>query len=57
MQKVLPEAVSVINKQAKTEDQRLGLRYTEVIPLVTKALQEALTEIETLKARVSALES
>ncbi len=34
-----------------------SLDQTKLIPLLTKALQEALTEIDTLKARVTALES
>ncbi len=56
VQAVLPEAVSVANKSAPEEDQRLGLSYTDVIPLLTAALQEALTKIEALEARVAALE-
>ena len=54
VQAVLPEAVSVMNKHAATEDQRLGLRYTEVIPLLVKAMQEQQEEIESLKARLDA---
>jgi len=57
VQNVLPEAVSVMNKDAKTEDQRLGIRYTEVMPLITKALQEAIGKIETLETKVAALEA
>ena len=57
VQNVLPEAVSVINKDAETEDQRLGIRYTEVMPLITKALQEAIAKIETLETKVAALEA
>jgi len=53
VQQVLPEAVSVMNKQAATEDQRLGLAYSQVIPLLTSALQEAITKIETLEQRLS----
>ena len=54
VQAVLPEAVSVMNKDAATEDQRLSLRYTEVIPLLVKAMQEQQEEIESLKARLDA---
>jgi len=57
VQTVLPEAVSVINKSATTDEQRLGIRYTEVIPLLTAALKEALEKIESLEARVTTLES
>jgi len=53
VQAVLPEAVSI----ADPETGHLGLAYTEVIPLLTAALQEALTEIAALKARVAALEA
>ena len=51
VQAVLPEAV--------TEDDQgyLLLAYTELVPLLTAALQEALTEIASLKARVTALET
>ena len=54
VQAVLPEAVSVMNKHAAIEDQRLGLSYTEVIPLLVKAMQEQQEEIESLKARLDA---
>ena len=52
VQAVLPEAVDIMNTYEETEKQRLGLRYTEVIPLLTAALQEAITEIESLKSRL-----
>ena len=55
MQAVLPEAVDIMNTYEETEKQRLGLRYTEVIPLLTAALQEAVAEIDTLKTKVAAL--
>lgn len=54
---VLPEAVSIANKSAPEEDQRLGMSYTDMVPLLTAALQEAITKIEDLEARVAALES
>ena len=57
VQAVLPEAVSVMNKHAATEDQRLGLSYTEVIPLLVKAMQEQQEEIDALKAEIAALKS
>jgi hypothetical protein len=43
VQKVLPEAVSV------DDDGILGLRYTEVIPLMIAAIQEQQSQIEALK--------
>lgn len=43
VQEVLPEAVS------EYEDGTLGLRYTEVIPLLVAAIQELKTEIDSLK--------
>ena len=57
VQSVLPEAVDIINEHEETENQRLGLRYTEVIPLLTAALKEAIAEIDTLKTKVAALEA
>ena len=57
VQQVLPEAVSVMNKSAAAEDQRLGIAYTQTIPLLTAALKEAIAKIETLEAKVAALES
>ena len=56
VQAVLPEAVDIVNTNEETEKQRLGLRYTEVIPLLTAALQEAVAKIETLETKVAALE-
>ena len=53
VQAVLPEAISI----ADPETGHLGLSYTDVIPLLTAALQEALTEIASLKARVAVLEA
>jgi hypothetical protein len=46
---VLPEAVESSNPD------ELGLRYTEVIPLLVAALKEAKERIETLEAEVAAL--
>jgi hypothetical protein len=51
VQKVLPEAVST------RDPNNLGLNYTDVIPLLTNALQEAITKIETLETKVAALEA
>jgi hypothetical protein len=49
VQAVLPEAVS---KDAETDHLRLA--YTEVIPLLVSALQDAKAEIDSLKARLDA---
>jgi len=51
VQAVLPEAVDASNEDA------LGLRYTEVIPLLVAALKESKERIETLEAKVAALEA
>jgi len=53
VQAVLPEAIDV----SEDADSTLAIKYTEVIPLLTAALQEALTEIASLKTRVEALEA
>lgn len=53
VQAVLPEAVSV----ADQETGYLGLSYTDTIPLLTAALQEALTKIDALEDRIAALEA
>ena len=47
---VLPEAVDTTNPD------ELGLRYAEVIPLLVAALKESKERIETLEAKVAALE-
>jgi hypothetical protein len=48
---VLPEAVSTAENGKKL------LSYTDTIPLLTAALKEALEKIETLEAKVAALEA
>jgi hypothetical protein len=58
-QEIVPEAVTG-TKDAVDEDGQpkyQGIDQSKLVPLLTKALQEALTKIETLEARVSALES
>ena len=47
---ILPEAVS------GSEETEYALSMTDMVPLLTAALQEALTKIEALEARVTALE-
>jgi hypothetical protein len=47
VQKVLPEVVDVENNEEKT----LGVRYTELVPVLVKAIQELKAEIDELKAK------
>jgi hypothetical protein len=58
-QEVVPEAVTgekdAVDKDGKPEYQ--GIDQSKLVPLLTAALQEALTEIADLKARVAALEA
>ncbi len=51
VQKVLPEAVDVDSKGY------LGLRYTEIIPLLVAGIQEQQKQIESLKAEITSLEA
>ena len=51
VQAVLPEAVSL------GKDDMLGVQYTEVIPLLVSAIKEQQVIIETLTARITALET
>jgi len=58
-QEVVPEAISG-TKDAVDEDGQpdyQGIDQSKLVPLLTKALQESLTKIESLEARVTALES
>jgi hypothetical protein len=48
---ILPEAVS------GSEDTEYSLSMTDMTPLLTKALQEAISKIDALEARLTALES
>jgi hypothetical protein len=58
-QEVVPEAVTgskdAVNNDGKPEYQ--GIDQSKLVPVLTAALQEALTEIADLKARVAALEA
>jgi hypothetical protein len=58
-QEVVPEAVTgtkdAVDKEGNPDYQ--GIDQSKLIPLLTKALQEAITKIETLEARVGALEN
>ena len=51
VQAVLPEAVDATNEN------ELGIKYTETIPLLVAAIQEQQATIQTLTARVAALEA
>jgi len=51
VQAVFPEAVDA------QDESKLGLRYADLIPLLTGALQEAIAKIETLEARIATLEA
>ena len=51
VQAVLPEAVDSVDPDS------LGLSYSDVIPLLVAALKESKERIETLEAKVAALES
>lgn len=58
-QEVVPAAV-IGTKDAVDEDgqpEYQGIDQSKLVPLLTKALQEALTKIESLETRVAALES
>jgi hypothetical protein len=52
VQKTLPEAVSVEEDEIGT----LQLRYTEIIPVLIKAIQELKSELDEAKTRIQALE-
>jgi len=52
VQKVLPEAVSVINE----EKGYLGVSYTSLVPVLIEAIKELKEEYELLRKRVEALE-
>jgi len=56
---VIPEGKKLgdFKGYSKTEIEPQTLDYSKVVPLLTKALQEAISEIDTLKAKVTALES
>ena len=58
-QAVVPEAVSGTKDEMEEDGKTIkaqGIEQAKLVPLLTAALQEAVTEIESLKTRVSALE-
>jgi hypothetical protein len=58
VQAVVPESISGTKDEVDDEGNPVyqGIDQSKLVPLLTAALQEALTEIESLKARVTALE-
>jgi hypothetical protein len=58
-QEVVPEAVhgtkDALDEEGNPEYQ--GIDQSKLVPLLTKALQEALTKIEALEVRITALEA
>jgi hypothetical protein len=55
VEKVLPEAISIMNKDS--ENECLGLSYTDTIPLLIAAIKEQQIIINDLKSRIETLES
>jgi len=57
-QAVVPECVTGTKDEVDADGNPVyqGIDQSKLVPLLTAALQEALTEIESLKARVTALE-
>jgi hypothetical protein len=55
VQPIIPEVVHKSFVEA-TQETHLGLDYGSMVAVLTKALQEAVTKIETLEAKVAALE-
>ena len=57
-QTVVPESVNGTKDQVDDEGKAVmqGIDQSKLVPLLTAALQEAITEIESLKARVTTLE-
>jgi hypothetical protein len=71
-QKIIPESVfdtgdcidgydvdpeDEMKQTPRSDDTRLGMEYVQLIPVLTKAIQEQQTMIEDLKARIETLES
>ena len=54
----VPEAVSGTKDEVDSDNNPIiqGIDHSKLVPLLTAALQEAITKIETLEARVAALE-
>ena len=54
----VPEAITGTKDEVDSDNNPVyqGIDHSKLVPLLTAALQEAITEIETLKAKVAALE-
>jgi len=52
-----PEVITTTNETIDGVETPKGMQYTETIPVLMAALKEAITKIETLEAKVAALES
>ena len=57
VEKVLPEAVSKSTVSLDDPEEFLGVAYSELIPLLIAGFKEQQATIETLEARIAALES
>jgi hypothetical protein len=57
VEKVVPEAVDHIRVDKEDETEYLGVRYTELVPLLIASIQEQQALITSLTARIEALES
>ena len=57
-QTVVPEAVTGTHNEVDSDNNPVyqGIDQSKLVPLLTAALQEAITKIETLEARITALE-
>ena len=59
MSDIVPEAITgekdAVNDEGNPEYQ--GIDQSKLVPLLTAALQEAITKIETLETKVAALEA
>lgn len=53
LQQIMPEMVNV----GDDENQTLGVRYTQLIPVLIKAIQEQQAQIENLEQKITELES
>jgi len=53
----VPEGKKVGDVKTPSQINPQGIDQSKLVPLLTKALQEAISEIDTLKEKVTALES
>jgi hypothetical protein len=58
-QTVVPEAVTGSHNQVDDEGNAViqGMDYSKIVPVLTAALKEAVSKIETLETKVAALEA